>query len=91
MAFAASSERLGYETGIVLNIDGENDNHKESQGHVAEDIIQTARLHGVPIRQDPQLIEALANFDVTGHIPHELYTAVAEILTFLQRLEATMK
>jgi flagellar biosynthesis protein len=56
------------------------------QGHVAERILALAREHGIPIHEDPDLVEILAALDLGELIPEELYGALAEILAFLYRL-----
>lgn len=51
-------------------------------GLVAENIIATARAHGVPLDEDPALAGALARVDLGREIPRELYLAVAQVLAF---------
>lgn len=61
------------------------------KGELAERILATAREAGIPIREDPDLVEILARVPVGEEIPVELYQAVAEILAFvysLNRLES---
>ncbi len=53
---------------------------------MAERIIQTAREHGIPLKEDPQLIEVLSTLDLYQEIPPALYQAVAEILVFLYKI-----
>ena len=57
----------------------------KGQGIVAEKILDLAREQGIPIRDDPDLVEALAKLDVGSLIPTELYPAVAEVLAFVYR------
>jgi len=52
---------------------------------LAERIIELARQHGVPIKQDPDLVEILARLDIDEEIPPELYVVAAEILAFVHR------
>lgn len=56
------------------------------QGAVAEKILAIARESGVPVREDPDLLEVLAQVPVGQEIPPELYQAVAEILAFIYRV-----
>lgn len=56
------------------------------QGHVADRILERAREAGVPIREDPALVEALSRLDLHEEIPEELYAAVAEALIWAYRL-----
>jgi len=57
------------------------------RGHVAERIIELARAHGVPLREDRVLAEALAQLDLNQIIPPDMYKAVAEVLAFVYRLD----
>ncbi|MDR3211446.1 MAG: EscU/YscU/HrcU family type III secretion system export apparatus switch protein [Planctomycetota bacterium] len=57
----------------------------KGQGQVAERIIDLAKKNGIPIRDDPDLVESLALLDVGSLIPTELYPAVAEVLAFVYR------
>ncbi|WP_447972060.1 EscU/YscU/HrcU family type III secretion system export apparatus switch protein [Nitrospira sp. Kam-Ns4a] len=61
------------------------------RGDLAERIIREARRAGVPIREDPALVELLLRLDLDACIPPELYRAVAEILFFLYRCNEQWK
>ena len=56
------------------------------KGQLAEQIIALARAHGVYIQPDPDLVELLAQVDVGMAIPPQLYYVVAEILSFVYKL-----
>jgi flagellar biosynthesis protein len=58
----------------------------KGSGHVAEKILALAREHGVPIRQDRNLVQVLSRLDLEQEIPPSVYRAVAEILAFVYRL-----
>ena len=58
----------------------------KGRGAVAEKIIQLARKHNVPIKEDPVLVQILSKLEINEHIPPELYKAVAEILVFMYSL-----
>lgn len=58
----------------------------KGQKEVAERIVQIAKQEGIPIQEDPELIEVLSNVPIGEEIPPELYQAVAEILAFVYRL-----
>lgn len=58
----------------------------KGSGAVAERIIAIAREQGIPLREDPHLIEVLSSLDLYEEIPPELYKAVAEILVFVYRM-----
>jgi len=56
------------------------------RGLVAEKIIEAAREAGIPLREDPVLVEALATLELEQEIPPELYRAVAEALAWAYQL-----
>ena len=58
-------------------------------GKLAEAIIEAAGEHGVFIKEDPLLAEALGAVALDEEIPVELYTAVAEVIGFVLKLKAT--
>lgn len=54
----------------------------KGEGKLAERIMALAREHGIPIREDPDLVEVLSRLDIAEEIPPEVYVVVAEILSF---------
>ncbi|MDH3444619.1 MAG: EscU/YscU/HrcU family type III secretion system export apparatus switch protein [Deltaproteobacteria bacterium] len=58
----------------------------KGQGHLAERILELARQHNIPIRQDKNLLQILSRLDLNQEVPPEVYKAVAEILAFIYRL-----
>ena len=52
-------------------------------GKLAEKIIDLAKKHGIPIQEDPALIQILAQLDFYQEIPPSIYVVVAEILAFI--------
>jgi flagellar biosynthesis protein len=63
----------------------------KGRGLVAQRIKEVAREHGVPIRQDDDLVELLAEVDIDREIPMELYAAVAEILAWVYRANESFR
>jgi len=63
--------------------DGAPEVSAKGQGKVAENIIALALAHGVPVKDDPDLVEVLASLDISQEIPPEIYVAVAELLAFV--------
>lgn len=55
----------------------------KGKGRVAENIIELAREHGIPVKDDPDLVEVLASLELDQEIPPEIYVAVAELLAFV--------
>lgn len=55
------------------------------RGAVAEQILEIAFAQGVPVREDPDLVELLATLDLDAEIPIDAIAAVAEILSYIYR------
>ncbi|MCX5906263.1 MAG: EscU/YscU/HrcU family type III secretion system export apparatus switch protein [Deltaproteobacteria bacterium] len=55
----------------------------KGSGFVAQKIIELARQHGIPIKEDPALVQILAQLDLNQEIPPSIYVLVAEILAFV--------
>jgi len=55
-------------------------------GSVAEKIISLAKANGIPVKDDPDLVEVLSGLELNEEIPAELYVVVAELLAFVYRM-----
>ena len=60
-------------------------------GTVAERILQAAREHDVPVREDSDLVTLLSACDLGEEIPTELYGAVAEVIAFLYDVNGRLR
>ncbi|RZB34935.1 MAG: flagellar biosynthesis protein [Desulfobacteraceae bacterium Eth-SRB1] len=71
----------------ALKYDGKRDSAPRvtarGRGAIAEKIIELAKKHKVPIKEDPALAQILSRLDIDEQIPPELYKAIAEILAFV--------
>jgi flagellar biosynthesis protein len=56
-------------------------------GLVAERIVAAAREAGVPVREDPALVEALGALELEAEVPEALWVAVAETLAWAYRVD----
>ena len=63
------------------------------RGKIAEQILELAKRHNVPVRADPDLAEALVKLEIGQMIPPQLYMVIAEVFAWLYRLneDATRK
>lgn len=61
------------------------------RGTIAEKIIELAEENGIPIKNDPELVQVLSKLKVDSEIPIELYRAVAEILAFVYSLNESQR
>lgn len=69
---------------VALEYDGENAPiiSAKGVGSIAEKIMHAAKLHGVPLQQDNELIAILADSHLGDEVPENLYVAVAEVIAF---------
>lgn len=81
-AVAIHYERGGEEAPLVV---------ASGKGAVAEQILQLAFAHGIKVREDAELVEILSLVDVDSPIPLEAFTAVAEILSYVYKANASFK
>ena len=86
-----SSDDTSRTTAVALSYD-ESDNAPrvvaKGYGQLADAIVRTAREHGLYVHESSELVGLLMQVDLDSHIPPQLYTAVAELLAWLYRLEA---
>lgn len=77
---------------VALKYDGKEDIapriKAKGVGVVAEKIIELAKKHGVPIKDDPDLVEILSQLEIDEAIPPEIYVVVAELLSFVYSLNS---
>lgn len=59
----------------------------KGEGIVADNIIERGVEEGIHIIEDNVLVDSLVKLEITEEIPEELYTAVAEILSFIYNLD----
>ncbi len=60
----------------------------KGSGLVAEKIIEIAKEHDIPIKDDADLVEVLAKLDMDQEIPADVYVVVAELLAFVYSLNS---
>ncbi|MCK5541261.1 MAG: EscU/YscU/HrcU family type III secretion system export apparatus switch protein [Desulfobacterales bacterium] len=77
---------------VALKYDGKEDIapriKAKGSGAIAEKIIELAKKHGVPIKDDPDLVEILSQLKIDEAIPPEIYVAVAELLSFVYSINS---
>jgi flagellar biosynthesis protein len=52
-------------------------------GEIARKIVEVARAHNIPLREDAALVGLLSQVELDQEIPPVLYRAVAEVLAFV--------
>ena len=82
-------------TAVALKYDAATDSAPKviakGRGLVAEKIMALAREQGIPMREDPDLVQLLTQIDLAQEIPPTLYKVVAEVLAFVYRLNQCYK
>ncbi len=75
---------------VALNHDRGQDNAAvvtaAARGALAAELLAIAFAHGIPVREDADLAEVLAAMEVESEIPLAAAAAVAEILSYVYRL-----
>jgi flagellar biosynthesis protein len=69
---------------VALSYDGSHAPRVTAKGSgaVAEQIIELAREHDIPLHTDPALVKVLSNVPLGDEIPRELYLAIVEVIAF---------
>jgi len=69
---------------IALSYDGINAPRvtAKGRGQTAEQIIDLAKEHNIPLHTDVVLVNVLSKISLGDEIPRELYLAIAEVIAF---------
>lgn len=83
------SEQTESSLAVALKYDGENAPTVTAKGshELAEQIIEIARKHNVPLSENKELVTLLSTLELGEEIPEMLYLAVAEIIAFAYMLK----
>jgi flagellar biosynthesis protein len=85
------SEKKKHNIAAAVKYDVENDDTPQivasGKGAMADEIIKIAEENDVPLYKDPHLVKLLESLEVETDIPQELYVLVAEVLSFVYKLE----
>lgn len=63
----------------------------KGKGEVARKIKELAQKNGIPIYRDDDLVNLLSQIEIDREIPPELYSAIAEILSWIYRANSDMR
>lgn len=82
------------EIAVALQYDAKEDAAPKvvakGRGYIAEQIIKIAEENGIMIHKDADLAEVLNAIDIDAEIPVEAFTAVAEIIAYMYKLNQNM-
>ena len=83
-----SNEKPTLPLAIALQYDGESAPRVTARGRdkLAEQIIQLARQHGIPLQENEPLAAVLSKVELGEEIPESLYLAVAQVIAFAYHL-----
>lgn len=62
-----------------------------AHGALAEKLLEIAFANGVPVREDADLAEIIAALEVDSEVPIAAFAAIAEILSYVYRLNGDPK
>ncbi|MFW6035625.1 MAG: EscU/YscU/HrcU family type III secretion system export apparatus switch protein [Halothermotrichaceae bacterium] len=57
------------------------------KGDLAKKVLEAAQKNDIPIKENQDIVDILVKLNIGEEIPPELYQAIAEILSFIYRLE----
>ncbi len=82
-----NNDNTPFKQAIALHYDEDQSNPTPKvtatgQDEVAQQIIELAKEHGIPIHEDPDLAVLLSQLELYDDIPESLYRVVAEVLAF---------
>lgn len=75
---------------VALSYDYEDTAPKvvaKGSGLVAQNILDSAAKHDVPVYEDEKLAKMLTQLDIGDNIPPELYEIVAEVIVFITDMD----
>ena len=74
---------------VALQYDGDNAPRVTAKGKgvIAEQILEIAEEHDIPLFEEPELVELLSAVELEAEIPEVLYLAVAEVIAFVYQLK----
>lgn len=77
---------------VALKYDGVSAPRITAKGfdELAQQIVELARAHNVPLHEDPQLAMLLSQLELGDEIPESLYFVIAHVITFAYMVSGKM-
>lgn len=74
---------------VALHYDGKNAPAvtAAASGELAEQIIELARQHGIPLFENETLLQLLVDIGVGEEIPETLYLCIAQVIAFAYKIQ----
>lgn len=79
-----SASALSHEDGFLQLV-------ARGNAELAEELIRTARMHGIPVIENAGLYRQLEYLPVGGKIPDEVFFALAQLLEYIYAAKVTNK
>lgn len=80
---------------IALSYDEKVDSEPKvvakGKGNIAQNLIDMAEAHGIPIQEDIALVELLGELKLNEGIPEELYQVIAEVFAFIYKMDKSFE
>jgi flagellar biosynthesis protein len=58
----------------------------KGEKYLAQKIIEVAKKHDIPIKEDKEMVELLSKLEINQEIPPNMYKAIAEVFSFIYKL-----
>lgn len=88
-------KRNSREKAVALRYDKEKEESPrvvaKGEGNIADKIIALAKESNIPITEDRDLVELLSLVELDQEIPPELYSAVAEVISWIYKANEQFK
>lgn len=86
-----SEEKYIRKEAVALSYDPSSSNAPKviakGKGKIAENILEKAKEHDIPVQEDPSLLEILGQLNIDESIPEELYRAVSEVFAYIYHID----
>ena len=63
----------------------------KGKGLIADEMLSRAKEFGIPVQEDPSLLEVLGKLEINQTIPEDLYAVVAELFAVIYRADQQLK
>ncbi len=84
-----SSQQAPDKKAVALQYDGKHAPAvtASGSGELAQQIIELARQHGIPLFENETLLELLSEMGVGEEIPETLYLCIAQVIAFAYKIQ----
>lgn len=82
-------QRIPEKKAVAMHYDGTNAPAvtAAASGELAQQLIELARQHGIPLFENETLLELLTEIGVGEEIPETLYLCIAQVIAFAYKIQ----